>query len=148
MTILDKLQEDMKQALRSKDALTLSTLRMIKSSVGYARIEKGRDLTDDEVLAVIAKQAKQRRESIEAAEAGGRADIAERERAELEIVCNYLPEQLSEGEIENVVRQVAAEIGVTDIKDRGKLMGPVMQKTRGTADGKLVNQIVERVLRG
>ncbi len=148
MTILDTLQEDMKQALRSKDELTLSTIRMVKSSVGYARIEKRRDLTDDEVLVVIAKQAKQRRESIEAAEGGGRADIAERERAELEILSKYLPEQLSEGEIENIVREVVAELGVTDIKDRGKLMGPVMQKTRGRADGKLVNQIVERVLRG
>jgi len=148
MTILDTLQEDMKQALRSKDELTLSTIRMVKSSVGYARIEKGRDLTDDEVLVVIAKQAKQRRESIEAAEGGGRADIAERERAELEILSKYLPEQLSEGEIENIVREVAVEMGVTDIEDRGKLMGPVMQKTRGRADGKLVNQIVERVLRG
>jgi hypothetical protein len=148
MTILDTLQEDMKQALRSKDELTLSTIRMVKSSVGYARIEKRRDLTDDEVLVVIAKQAKQRRESIEAAEGGGRADIAERERAELEILSKYLPEQLSEGQIENIVREVVAELGVTDIKDRGKLMGPVMQKTRGRADGKLVNQIVERVLRG
>ena len=148
MTILDTLQEDMKQALRSKDELTLSTIRMVKSSVGYARIEKRRDLTDDEVLVVIAKQAKQRRESIEAAEGGGRADIAERERAELEILSKYLPEQLSEGQIENIVREVAAEMGVTDIEDRGKLMGPVMQKTRGRADGKLVNQIVERVLRG
>jgi len=128
--------------------LTLSTIRMVKSSVGYARIEKRRDLTDDEVLVVIAKQAKQRRESIEAAEGGGRADIAERERAELEILSKYLPEQLSEGQIENIVREVVAEMGVTDIKDRGKLMGPVMQKTQGRADGKLVNQIVERVLRG
>lgn len=126
----------------------MSTIRMVKSSVGYARIEKGCDLTDDEVLVVIAKQAKQRRESIEAAEGGGRADIAERERAELEILFKYLPEQLSEGQIENIVRDVAAEIGVTDIKDRGKLMGPVMRKTQGRADGKLVNQIVERVLRG
>lgn len=128
--------------------MTLSTIRMVKSSVGYARIEKRRDLTDDEVLVVIAKQAKQRRESIEAAEGGGRADIAERERAELEILSKYLPEQLSEGQIENIVREVVAEMGVTDIKDRGKLMGPVMQKTQGRADGKLVNQIVERVLRG
>lgn len=84
--------------------MTLSTIRMIKSSVGYARIEKRRDLTDDEVLAVIAKQAKQHRESIEAAEGGGRADIAERERAELEILSKYLPEQLSEGEIETSSR--------------------------------------------
>lgn len=128
--------------------MTLSTVRMIKSSVGYARIEKGRDLTDDEILAVITKQAKQRRESIQAAVDGGRPDIADRERAELEVLTRYLPEQLSESEIEAIVKQVATEVGVTDIKDRGKLMGPVMQKTRGRADGRLVNGIVERVLRG
>ena len=148
MSMIDKLQEDMKQAQKSKDVLKLSTIRMIRSSVSYAQIEKGRELTDDEVLAVITKEAKQRRESIEAAKTAGRNDIAEQESAELDILKQYLPEQLSEAEVEAIVREVVAEVGVADLKDRGKVMGPVMQKTRGRADGRMVSQIVERVLRG
>ncbi len=148
MTMIDKLQEDMKLAQKSKDVLRLSTIRMIRSSVSYAQIEKGRELTDDEVLAVITKEAKQRRESIEAAKNVGRADIADQESAELDILSQYLPEQLGEAEVEAMVREVVAQVGATDIKDRGKVMSPVMQKTRGRADGKMVSQIVERVLRG
>jgi uncharacterized protein YqeY len=148
MSLNDKLQEDMKLALKSKDELRLSTIRMVKSSVSYARINKGSELTDDEVLVVIAKEAKQRRESIEAAKSGGREDIAERESAELDVLNAYLPAQLSEAEVEVVVREIAAGVGVVDIKDRGKLMAPVMQKLKGKADGRLVNLVVERVLRG
>lgn len=148
MSILDTLQNDMKLAMKNKDQLTLSTIRLVKSSVSYAQIEKGRELTDDEVMAVIMKEAKQRRESIDAAKAGGREDIAEQEGAELNVLQRYLPEQLSEDEIEAIVREIVSEVGAADIKDRGKVMGPVMQKTRGRADGKLVNQVVEKVLRG
>jgi hypothetical protein len=148
MSMIDKLQEDMKQAQKSKDVLKLSTIRMIRSSVSYLQIEKGRELTDDEVLAVITKEAKQRRESIEAAKNVGRNDIAEQESSELDILKQYLPEQLSEAEVEAIVREVVAEVGAADLKDRGKVMGPIMQKTRGRGDGKMVSQIVERVLRG
>ncbi|MCX6345351.1 MAG: GatB/YqeY domain-containing protein [Armatimonadetes bacterium] len=146
--MIDKLQEDMKNAQKSKDVLKLSTIRLIRSSVSYSQIEKGRELTDDEVLAVITKEAKQRRESIEAARNVGRNDIAEQESAELDILKQYLPEQLSEAEVEAIVREVVAEVGAADLKDRGKVMGPIMQKTRGRADGRMVGQIVERVLRG
>lgn len=148
MSILDTLQNDMKLAMKNKDQLTLSTIRMVKSSVGYAQIEKGRELTDDEIMAVLTKEAKQRRESIEAAKAGGREDIAKQESAELAVLERYLPEQLSEGEVEAIVKEIIAEVGAVDIKDRGKVMGPVMQKTRGRVDGKLVNQVVEKILRG
>ncbi|MCE5198027.1 MAG: GatB/YqeY domain-containing protein [Armatimonadota bacterium] len=148
MSLTDKLQEDMKHALKSRDELRLSTIRLIKSSVSYARIAKGSELTDDEVLGVISREAKQRRESIEGANAAGRADIAEREKAELDILTEYLPKQLDEAEIEAIVRDTVAEVGAVDIKDRGKVMGPLMQKVRGKADGKLVSQVVERVLRG
>jgi uncharacterized protein YqeY len=147
MLLSAKLQEDMKLALKSRDELRLSTIRMLMSSVSYARIDKGSELTDDEVLDVIGKAAKQRRETIELARTGDRADVVKREQAELEIISEYLPKQLDEAEIEAIARQVAAEVGVTDIKERGKLMGPLMQRVRGRADGKLVNQVVERVLR-
>ena len=148
MSLIDKLQEDMKLAQKSRDALRLSTIRLLRSSVGYARIDKGSELTDDEVLGVLAKAAKQRRESIEAAESGGREDVAEKERAEFSIINEYLPKQLDEAEIEAIVRQIASEVGANDLNDRGKVMGPLMQRIRGQADGRLASQVVERVLRG
>ena len=148
MPLIEKLQNDMKQALKSRDALRLSTIRLVISSVGYARIDKGRELTDDDVLEVLARAAKQRKETIEAAEQGGRMDVAERERAELEIINEYLPKQLTEDEVESLAREIAAEVGAAGIKDMGKVMGPLMQRTRGQVDGKLAGKVVERVLRG
>jgi hypothetical protein len=148
MSLLAQLQEDMKLALKSRDELRLSTIRLLLSSVSYVRIDKGGELTDDEVLDVLGKAAKQRRESIEAALSGDRPDIADKERAELDVITAYLPKQLDEAEIESIARQIATEVGASDIKDRGRVMGPLMQKLRGRADGKLVNQVVERVLRG
>ena len=148
MSLIDRLQQDMKLALKSKDELTLSTVRLLLSSVSYAQIEKGGQLTDDEVLQVLSREAKKRKESIESAERAGRDDVAEREKAELQIINKYLPEQLSEAEVEAMAREVAAEVGAVDIKDRGKVMGPLMQRIRGRADGKLASQVVERILRG
>jgi len=148
MSLIDRLQQDMKLALKSKDELRLSTVRLLLSSVSYAQIEKGGQLTDDEVLQVLSREAKKRKESIEAAERAGRDDVAEREKAELQIINKYLPEQLSEAEVEAMAREIAAEVGAVDIKDRGKVMGPLMQRIRGRADGKLASQVVERILRG
>jgi uncharacterized protein len=148
MSLLAKLQEDMKLALKSRDELRLSTIRLLLSSVGYARIDKGGELTDDEVLDVLAKAAKQRRETVEAALGGGRQDVADREQAEHDIIADYLPKQLDEAEVEAIARQIAAEVGASDIKDRGRVMVPLMQRVHGRADGRLANQVVERVLRG
>ena len=148
MSLEAKLQDDMKHALKSKDALRLSTIRLLRSSVSYARIDKGEELTDDEVMGILAKEAKKRRETIEAAERGNRPDIAEREQAELDIIKAYLPEQLDEAEIEAIAKEIAAEVGAVDIKDKGKVMGPLMQRIRGRADGKLAVAAVEKILRG
>ncbi|MCX8053794.1 MAG: GatB/YqeY domain-containing protein [Armatimonadetes bacterium] len=148
MSLIEKLQDDLKLALKSRDESRVSTIRLLLSSVSYARIEKGDELTDDEVLQVLAKAAKTRRESIEAAESGGRKDIAQKERAELEIINSYLPTPLDEAEIEAIAREIASDVGANDVKDRGKVMGPLMQRIRGRADGKLVSQVVERILRG
>ena len=148
MSLIDALQEDMKQALKARDELRLSTIRLLRSSVSYARIEKGEELTDDEVLDVISRAAKQRRESIDAAERVDRSDIADKEKAELEILQTYLPEPLDESEVEAMAREIAEAVGAKDPKDRGKIMGPLMQKIRGRADGKLANSVVEKILRG
>ena len=104
MSLSDTLQEDMKQALKARDELTLSTVRLVRSSVSYARIEKGDELTDDEVMGVISREAKKRREAIDLAERAERFEIVEREKAELEVLTRYLPAQLDETEIEAVAR--------------------------------------------
>lgn len=148
MSLTEKLLEDQKLAMKSKDELALSTIRLLRSSVSYARIEKGGDLTDDEVLQVLTREAKRRREAIDAAVSGGRSDVAEKERAELEIITAYLPEQLDETEIEAIAREVATQVGASDPSDRGKVMGPLMKRIRGRADGKLAGLVVERILRG
>lgn len=148
MSLTEKLQEDMKLAMKSKDASRLSTIRLLWSSVSYAQINKGGELTDDEVLEVLSREAKRRKEAIEAAEAGGRSDVAERERAELDIINEYLPKQLDEAEIEAIAREIAAEVGAREPKDRGKVMGQLMQRIRGRADGKLASLVVDKILRG
>lgn len=148
MSLVEQLHEDMKLAMKSRDELRLSTIRLLRSSVSYARINKGQELTDDEVLEVLTREAKRRREAIEAADSGGRSDVADREKAELEIINGYLPKQLEESEIEQIAREIASEVGASDLKDRGKVMGPLMQRIKGKADGRLAGQIVERILRG
>ena len=148
MSLIEQLLEDMKLAMKSRDELRLSTIRLLRSSVSYARIKKGEELTDDEVLQVLSREAKQRREAIDAAVSGGRSDIADKEKAELEVINAYLPKQLDEAEIEAIAREVVAEVGVTDLKDRGKVMGPLMQRLKGKADGKIAGQMVEKILRG
>jgi len=137
----------MKTALKGKEQLRLSTVRMLISALGYAQIEKGGELSDDDVIAVLSRAAKQRRETVEAAIAGARTDIADKESAELKIIEEYLPQQLTAEEIEAAVRELAASMGITDLKERGKLMGAVMKRFPGRADGKLVSSIVESVLR-
>ena len=148
MSLSDTLQEDMKQALKARDELKLSTLRLLRSSVSYARIDKGDELTDDEVMDIISREAKKRRETIELAERGGRTEVADKETAELEVLAGYLPAQLDEAEIEAVAREVIAEVGAVDMKDRGKVMGALMQRIRGKADGKVASSVVEKILRG
>lgn len=147
MSLVEKLLEDMKLAMKSKDGLKLSTIRMLRSSVSYARINKGEELTDDEVLEVLSREAKRRREAIDAAVSGGRSDIVATEQAELDVISEYLPKQLDESEVEAIAREVVAEVGVTDLKDRGKVMGPLMQRIKGRADGKMAGQVVEKILR-
>ncbi len=148
MSLNERLLDDMKLAMKSRDELRLSTIRLLRSSVSYAQINKGAQLTDDEVLQVLSREAKQRREAIEAADAGGRSDVADKERAELAVIEAYLPKQLDEAEIEAIAREVAAQVGATELKDRGKVMGPLMQRIKGKADGKLAGQVVEKLLRG
>ncbi len=140
---MDKIAADMKDAMRAKDAIRLSTLRLLKSAVEYHKIEKKQEqLTDAEVTAVIKKQIKQRQDSIEGFEKGGRADLVEKEKAELSVLKAYLPEELSQAQVEEVVKATIAELGAATKTDMGKVMKAVQAKLAGRADNRLVSQIV------
>ncbi|SMO38636.1 hypothetical protein SAMN06269117_102134 [Balnearium lithotrophicum] len=146
MGLKERLKEDMKEALKAKDKVKLSTIRMINSLIKNAEIEKRGELTDDEIVQLLMKYAKQRRESIEMYEKGGRQDLVEKEKAELAVVESYLPKQMTEEEIRQVVKEAIEETGASSPKDIGKVMKVVMPKVKGRADGSLVNRIVKELL--
>ncbi|MGA2603886.1 MAG: GatB/YqeY domain-containing protein [Verrucomicrobiia bacterium] len=141
--LTDKIAADMKDAMRAKDALRLSTLRMLKSAIEYHKIAKKQEkLTDADVTGVIKKQIKQRQDSIEGFEKGGRADLVEKEKAELAVLKSYLPEDLSPAQVEEVVKATIAELGATTKADMGKVMKAVQERIAGRADNRLVSQLV------
>ncbi|MCK4473538.1 MAG: GatB/YqeY domain-containing protein [Anaerolineae bacterium] len=148
MSLKDKLTEDLKQAMRQGDEQRRSTLRLVMAAIKNAEIEKRRELEEGELLAIIAKEAKQRHESIAQFERGGRQDPADREEAELQILLAYLPEQLSQEEIEAQARQIIEEVGATSPAQMGQVMRRLMPLMQGKADGKLVNQVVKELLAG
>jgi uncharacterized protein YqeY len=148
MNLKDKLTEDLKQTMRHRDEQRKSTLRLVMAAIKNAEIEKRRELTEEELLAVIAKEAKQRRESIAEFERGGRQDLVDREEAELQILLAYLPEQLSREEIAAQARQIIAEVGAASPAQMGQVMRQLMPLMQGKADGKLVSQVVKELLIG
>ena len=148
MTLKERLAKDLKQAMRDKDERRKVAIRMVSTAVRNAEVEKLGELSDEEVLAVIAKQAKQRRESIAEFREAGRQDLVDQEEAELEILTAYLPEQMTRREIEDLARQVIEEVGGTDPRQMGPVMRQMMAKVAGRADGRLVNQIVKELLAG
>ena len=148
MSLKDKLTEDLKQAMRQGDEQRRSTLRLVMAAIKNAEIEKRRELEEGELLAIIAKEAKQRHESIDQFERGGRQDLADREEAELQILLAYLPEQLSREDIEAQARQIIEEVGATSPAQMGQVMRRLMPLMQGKADGKLVSQVVKELLAG
>jgi len=148
MNLKDKLTEDLKQTMRQRDELGRSTLRLVMAAIKNAEIEKRRELEEGELLAIIAKEAKQRRESIAEFERGGRQDLVDREKAELQILLAYLPEQLSREEIAAQARPIIEEVGATDPAQMGQVMRQLMPLMQGKADGKLVSQVVKELLIG
>jgi uncharacterized protein YqeY len=148
LKLIDQIQEDLKRSMKAKDGNRVSVLRFLLSSIQNREIEKKEALDDDEVLAEISSSAKRRRESIEAFKEGDRADLVEKEEAELAILQEYLPEQLSPDEIRGVVEEVVKAVGAASASDLGKVMKELMPRLRGRADGKLVNEIVRQVLSG
>lgn len=146
MSLQERLIDDMKAALKAGDALRLSVIRLLRSELRNMEIAKGAPLTDDEIIQGVVREAKRRREAIEQFQKAGRADLVEKETAELKVLSQYLPEQLDEAEIVGIAQEVISELQATSKADKGKIMGALMQRVRGRADGRLVNQIVDRLL--
>jgi uncharacterized protein len=148
MTLQTRIESAMRDAMRARDQRRTSTLRMAMAAAHNRRIELGRDLTDEDVVEVLGKQVKQRRESIEQFRAGGREEMAANEEAEALILAEFLPEQLSEDELAAIVDQAVGETGAAGPGDMGKVMGWLMPRTKGRADGKAVSELVRRRLGG
>jgi uncharacterized protein len=146
LAILDDLNSALKEAMKSRDEVRVSTIRMMKASLKNKEIEKMGDLTGEDVLQVLSTLAKQRRESIEQFSGAGRTELAEKESKELEIIKSYLPKQLSPEELDELIRSAISESGAKSPNDMGKLMKVLMPKVKGAADGKVVNQRVRELL--
>jgi uncharacterized protein YqeY len=146
MTLNDRLNEDMKQAMRSQDKFRLSVIRMVRSSIKNIEIDQRKTLDDQDVLDVLNREIKQRRDSLQEFEKAGRQDLVDQSKQELDILSAYMPKQLSEDEVKVIVQQTIQEVGASSKADMGKVMGALMPKVKGLADGKLVNQIVSQLL--
>jgi uncharacterized protein YqeY len=141
-----KLKDDLKQALRKKDATRTGTLRLLLSAISYAEIDKRGPLDDVGVVGVISKEAKKRRESIEAFKKGNRQDLVSKEEAELAVLLEYMPKQISRDEIVAAAREVIAAVGAKAPSDKGKVMSQLMPKLKGKADGQEISNVVSELL--
>lgn len=146
MSLLEKIEEDFRSSLKTGDKMKISVLRLLKSALKNKEIELRRALSEDDCLSVISAQIKQRRDSIEQYEKAGRSDLAEAERKEMEILLSYMPRQLSEEEIEGLIRETIKETGAKGLQDVGRVMKALMPKIKGMADGRIVNQKVREIL--
>lgn len=146
MSLLQQLTSDMVTAMKKRDKETLNVVRMLKAAVQNEQIELGHDLSSDEEIAVMAREYKQRKESLEEFEKAGREDLISQAKKELAIVESYMPKQLSKDEVANIVEGVINELNASSMKDLGQVMKSVMPKVQGQADGKLVNQVVKEQL--
>jgi uncharacterized protein len=145
MLIKQKILSDLKEAMKSGDAVKRDTLRMADSMIKNTEIEKMKKeegLSDDEIIEVLSRAVKQRKDSVAQYKAGGRLELAEKEKKEIEILMGYLPEQIGEQDIRNEVKEIIIQTGATSKTDIGKVMGAVMNKLKGKADGNLVKKIV------
>lgn len=148
MSLKDKLTNDMKEAMKAKQTERLSTIRQLRSAIKNKEIDLGKELDDDAIVSVIGTQVKQRREAAQMYRDNERPELADKEEAELAVLQDYLPAQLGEAELREIVSAVIAEVGAASLKDMGKVMPQVMARTKGVADGKLVNQLVREQLSG
>jgi uncharacterized protein len=149
MSLKERIFKDMTAAMKAKDAARLSTLRMVKASIQNREIDKGGELSDEELVKALQSLVKQRRDSVEQYEKAGRTELVEKEQAEIKVIEEYLPAALDDAAIARVVEETIAETGASSMKEMGAVMKAVMAKLAGqTVDGKAVNQIVKSKLGG
>jgi len=146
MALRDRLDHDLKEAMKGRDKERLSVLRMVRSEIKNREIKEQAPLDESALLALLARNAKQRRESIEQFHRGGREDLVAQETRELEILLEYLPQPLTSEELRKVVEEAIAKVGATSVKEMGAVMKHVMTEIGGRADGKRVNQMVREIL--
>jgi hypothetical protein len=142
-----KLQAALKEAMVNKDAMRRDVIRLLSSAIKQVEVDTRKELSAEDVIGILQKEAKKRRETIDEAERAGRSELADKEKDELAILEEFLPRQLSREEITGIVRETISQTGVTSVKEMGKLMGALMPKVKGLADGKQVNEIVRELLK-
>ncbi len=148
MSIKEQLTADMKEAMKNKEKERLAVIRMVRGAIRQQEIDGQKELGEEDVIAVISKEVKMRRDSIEEFQKGGREDLVEKTQAEIDVLLPYLPAQLSEDEVRELVKAAVEQTGAATPKDMGKVMGVLMPKVKGRADGKMVNTIVKSFLQG
>jgi len=141
-----KLSDDLKQAMRSGDTIKRGAIRMLMAAINNAEIARQTKLEDSDIFGVIAKEVRQRRESIEAFKQGNRQDLVDKEEAELAILQEYLPQQMTREEVVEAARKVIAEVGAEELGDKGKVMPVLMAQLKGQADGREINEVVSELL--
>ena len=146
MSLMTKINDDLKNAMKERNKEKVSALRMLISSLKYEKIEQGKELGDNDIVSIIQREIKKRRDSAEQYRAGNREELALAEEREIEIFSLYLPKQMSDEEIEDVVKSVIEKLGASSPKDMGKVMKEIMPLLKGKADGKKINEIVKHLL--
>lgn len=146
MNLLERLNQDIKQAMKNKEKDKLTTLRMIKASIQNEAIKLGSELSEDAELTVLSREVKQRKDSLHEFDKAGREDLVEKIRTELQYVEEYMPEQLSEEEISRIVLATIDEVGASSKSEMGKVMAAIMPKLKGKAEGSLINKLVQQHL--
>lgn len=146
MSLKEKLQEDLKSSMKNKDTIRKSVVTLIRSAIKQHEVDNRVELADDAIIDIISKQLKQRKDSLAEFEKANRDDLVEETKSEIQVLEGYLPQQLSEEELEKIVIETIAEVGATSMKDMGKIMATIKPKTAGRADGRKINELVKKNL--
>ena len=146
MSLKEKLQEDLKSSMKNKDTIRKSVVTLIRAAIKQCEVDNRVELADDAIIDIISKQLKQRKDSLAEFEKANRDDLIEETKSEIQVLEGYLPQQLSEEELEKIVIETIAEVGATSMKDMGKIMATIKPKTAGRADGRKINELVKKNL--
>ena len=144
MSLKEKLQEDLKSSMKNKDTLRKSVITLVRAAIKQYEVDNRVELGDAEIIDIISKQLKQRNDSLIEFEKAGREDLVEETKSEIQVLKEYLPQQLSEEELEKIVIETIAEVGATSMKNMGKIMASIKPKTAGRADGRKINELVKK----